>query len=177
MIEDKKYDEAIQYLQKANELSSRFAAPHVHLAHAYVALGKTAEAEAEFRRAVEISPMDPFARSALGHFYLQSGRVQKAETEFRVSAAIVPDLDAWSGLAETYSLQDNPDQAVDAWRHVVAIEPFDSHAHLMLGRIYLAKGLLSEAAKEFDQCLYTDPHNAEALAAIHKLRPPGSFAQ
>jgi tetratricopeptide (TPR) repeat protein len=177
MIEEKKYDEAIPYLQKANELSSRFAAPHVHLAHAYVALGKTGEAEVEFRRAVEISPMDPFARNALGRFYLQSGRLQNAETEFRASVAIVPDLDGWSGLAETYSLQDNPDQAVDAWRHVVAIEPFDSHAHLMLGRIYLAKGLLSEAAKEFDQCLYTDPHNAEALAAIHKLLPQGSFAR
>src|ERR1700721_3665731 len=77
MIEEEKYDEAIPYLQKANELSSRFAAPHVHLAHAYVALGKTGEAEAEFRRAVEISPMDPFARKALGHFYLQSGRLRE----------------------------------------------------------------------------------------------------
>jgi cytochrome c-type biogenesis protein CcmH/NrfG len=126
---------------------------------------------------VEISPMDPFARKALGHFYLQSGRLQNAQTEFRASVAIVPDLDGWSGLAETYSLQDNPDQVVDAWHHVLAIEPFDSHAHLMLGRIYLAKGLSSDAAKEFDKCLYTDPHNAEALAAIHKLRPQGSFAR
>jgi tetratricopeptide (TPR) repeat protein len=143
MIEEKKYDEAIPYLQKANELSSRFATPHVHLAHAYMELGKTAE----------------------------------AQTEFRASIAIVPDFDGWSGLAETYSLQDDPDRAVGAWRHVLAIEPFDSHAHLMLGRLYLTKELLSEAAKEFNQCLYTDPHNAEALAALHKLRPQGSFAQ
>jgi tetratricopeptide (TPR) repeat protein len=177
MIEEKKYDEAIPYLQKANELSSRFATPHVHLAHAYMELGKTAEAEAEFRSAVEISPMDPFARKALGHFYLKSGRLQEAQTEFRASIAIVPDFDGWSGLAETYSLQDDPDRAVGAWRHVLAIEPFDSHAHLILGRLYLTKRLLSEAAKEFDQCLYTDPHNAEALAALHKLRPQGSFAQ
>lgn len=177
MIEENKYDEAIPYLRKANDLSSRFATPHVHLAHAYMELGKAGEAEKEFRRAVEISPMDPFARKALGHFYLESGRVQDAQTEFRASIVIVPDLDGWSGLAETYSLHDDPDQAVDAWRHVLAIEPFDSHAHLMLGRLYLTKGLLSEAAKEFDQCLYTDPHNAEALAALHKLRPQGSFAQ
>ncbi len=177
MIEENKYDEAIPYLRKANDLSSRFATPHVHLAHVYMELGKAGEAEKEFRRAVEISPMDPFARKAVGHFYLKSGRLQEAQTEFRASIAIVPDFDGWSGLAETYSLQDDPDHAVDAWRHVLAIEPFDSHAHLMLGRLYLTKGPLSEAAREFDQCLYTDPHNAEALAALHKLRPQGSFAQ
>ena len=171
MIENQKYDEAIPYLRKANELSSRFAAPHVHLAHAYLALGRIAEAENELRRAVEISPMDPFTRKALGDFYLQSGRFKDAETEFRASVAIVPDFDGWSGLAETYSSQDDLDEAVDAWRHVLAIEPFESHAHLMLGRIYLTKGLSTDAAKEFDQCLYTDPHNAEALAASHRLRP------
>jgi tetratricopeptide (TPR) repeat protein len=171
MIEEKKYDQAIPYLQKANELSSRFAAPHIHLAHAYLALGRTSEAEAELRRAVEISRMDPVARKALGHFYLQSGRLQEAEAEFRAAVAIVPDFDGWAGLAETYSLLRDSDQAFDGWRQVLAIEPFDSHAHLMLARLYLAKGLSREAAKEFDSCLYTDPHNTEALAAIHKLRP------
>jgi protein O-GlcNAc transferase len=177
MIEEKKYDEAISYLRKANELSSRFATPHVHLAHAFVALGKTGEAEAEFRRAVEISPNDSSARNAFGNFYLQSGRLQDAETEFRASLAIATNFDGWSGLAEAYSLQNIPDKAVDAWHQVLAIEPFDSQAHLMLGRIYLTKGLSSEAAREFDQCLYTDPHNPEALAALRKLRPQGSSAQ
>ena len=169
MVEEKKYDEAIPYLLKANELSSRFAMPHVHLAHAYVALGKNREAEGELRQAVEISPMNPSVRDAFGRFYLDWGRLADAENQFRASVNTLPSYEAWSGLAETYTLQGNSQKAVEAWQEVLALEPFDSHAHLILGRIYLAKGLSTQAAKEFDACLYTDPNNAEARAAVQRL--------
>jgi protein O-mannosyl-transferase len=174
LIEEEKYDEAIPYLQKANELSSRFATPHVHLAHAYTGLGKNVEAEAELRRAVEISPMNPFVRNAAGRFYLESGRLQEAETQFTASVASADNYEGWAGLAETYTLENATGKAAETWHHVIVLEPFDAHAHLTLGRIYLAQGYSTEAANEFDECLYTDPHNAEALAALHKLRPEGS---
>lgn len=173
LVEEKKYDEAMPYLRKANELSSRFATPHVHLANAYAALGKKAEAEAELQRAVEISPMNPFVRNAAGHFYLQSGRLQEAERQFRASVASSGNYDGWSGLAETYTLENAVDKAAEAWHQVLVLEPFDSHAHLILARLYLAQGRSTEAAAEFGECLYTDPHNAEALAALLDLRPEG----
>jgi cytochrome c-type biogenesis protein CcmH/NrfG len=86
----------------------------------------------------------------------------------------LPSYENWSGLAETYTLQGASEKAAEAWQEVLALEPFDSHAHLILGRIYLAKGLSAEAAKEFDACLYTDPNNAEARAALQRLHPEGS---
>ena len=174
LVEEKKYDEAIRYLLKANELSSRFAMPHVHLAHAYAALGSNVEAEAELRRAAEISPMNPSVRNAFGRFYLDSGRLPEAETQFRASVNTLPGYENWSGLAETYTLQGASEKAAEAWQEVLALEPFDSHAHLILGRIYLAKGLSAKAAKEFDACLYTDPNNAEARGALQRLHPEGS---
>jgi tetratricopeptide (TPR) repeat protein len=171
MLEEKRYVEAMPFLQRAIELRPHFAIPHVYLARVYEGQGKNTEAEAEFRRAAEIYPMNPLVRNALGSFYLEVGRAQEAESEFLASVAIVANYEGWSGLSEAYTLQNAPDKAEEAWRQVLALEPYDSHAHLSLGRIYLAKGRSTEAEEEFESCLYTDPNNAEALAAVQKLRP------
>jgi Tfp pilus assembly protein PilF len=178
-LEEKRYDEAIAYLQRAIQLKPQFATPHVHLARVYAAQGKNAAAETEFRRAIEIHPTDFAARKALGQFYLDAGRLPEAEQQFLVSVGVAPDLEAWSGLGEIYNRQHSNDKAEDAWRHVLSFESFNAQAHLSLGRIYLSKGQLAEAQKEFDVCLLMDPANPEALAGrgkIHALVSPSSPA-
>jgi Tfp pilus assembly protein PilF len=115
--------------------------------------------------------MNALVRNTAGRFYLDGGRAREAQTEFLISTTIDSNEDAWSGLAEAYTLQNALESAEPAWLQVVARDPFDSHAHLSLARIYLAKGRAAEAEKEFESCLFTDPRNAEALAAVRKLRP------
>ncbi len=171
MLEEKKYAAAIPPLQQAIALSPQFAFPHVYLGRVYAAEKNNAQAEAEFTRAIEIYPMNALVRNTAGRFYLDGGRAREAQTEFLISTTIDSNEDAWSGLAEAYTLQNALESAEPAWLQVVARDPFDSHAHLSLARIYLAKGRAAEAEKEFESCLFTDPRNAEALAAVRKLRP------
>jgi tetratricopeptide (TPR) repeat protein len=171
MLEEKNYGAAIPPLQQAIALSPQFAFPHVYLGRVYAAEKDNAQAEAEFTRAIEIYPMNSLVRNAAGRFYLDAGRPREAQTEFLISTTIDSNEDAWSGLAEAYTLQNATESAEPAWQQVVARDPFDSHAHLNLARIYLAKGRSAEAEKEFESCLFTDPRNAEALAAVRKLRP------
>jgi Tfp pilus assembly protein PilF len=178
-LEENRYEEAIAYLQRAIQLKPQFATPHVHLARVYAAQGKNAAAEAEFHRAIEIHPTDSAARKALGHFYLDASRLPEAEEQFLVSVGVAPDLEAWSGLGEIYNRQHANDKAEDAWRHVLSFESFNAQAHLSLGRIYLSKGQLAEAQKEFGACLLMDPANPEALAGrgkIHSVVSPSSPA-
>jgi len=170
MIEEKKYSEAMPPLQKAIALSPQFAMPHVYLARLYAALGDKAQTGTELRRAAELSPMSPPVRNALGRFYLQTGRPREAQAEFLASVAAESSEDGWSGLAEAYTLQDVPEKAEEAWQQVVALDPFDSHAHLGLARIYRATGRSAKAEKEFESCLFTDPRNTEALTALRELR-------
>jgi tetratricopeptide (TPR) repeat protein len=170
MLEEKNYAAAIPPLQQAIALSPQFAFPHVYLGRVYAAQGQDAQAGAEFTRAIEIYPMNSLVRNAAGRFYLDVGRAREAQTEFLTSTTIDSNEDAWSGLAEAYTLQNAPESAEPAWQQVVAHDPFDSHAHLSLARIYLAKGRAAEAEKEFESCLFTDPRNAEALAAVRRLR-------
>jgi Tfp pilus assembly protein PilF len=170
LIEGRKYSEAIPPLQRAIAFSPQFAMPHAYLARAYEALEEKAQAEAELRRAADLSPMSPPIRNALGRFYLETGRPQEAQTEFLASVTADPNEVGWSGLADTYTLQNSPAKAEEAWQQVVALDPFDSHAHLWLARIYSATGRSAKAQKEFESCLLTDPRNTEALAAMRELR-------
>jgi Tfp pilus assembly protein PilF len=142
----------------------------VYLARAYAGLGENAQAEAEFRRAVDALPANSFVRNAAGRFYLEVGRPQDAQPEFLASVTTDDNEEGWSGLAEAYTLLNAPDKAEQAWRQVVALNLYNSRAHLELARIYLAARRPAEAEKEFEGCLLTDPANKEALAAVRNLR-------
>jgi tetratricopeptide (TPR) repeat protein len=168
-LEERRYQEAIPYLQKAIQLKPVFATPHIHLARVYAAEGRNADAEKEFRRAVDIYSMNPDARKAWGQYYLDAGHLFEAEQQFLVSVSVAPDLEAWSALGLIYDREKSTDKAEDAWRHVLSFESFNAQAHLSLGRIYLSKGRLSEAQKEFDACLLMEPANPEALAGRSKI--------
>jgi len=96
-------------------------------------------------------------------------RLPEAEAQFLAAAEVAPDFESWRGLGEIYDRENASEKAENAWRQALGFEPFDPHAHLALGRIYLAKGQRSEAQKEFDACLLMDPANAEALAGRRKL--------
>jgi protein O-mannosyl-transferase len=169
MLEEKRYNEALAYLNRVIELKPRFATPHIHRARVYAALGQSAQAEAEFRQALEIYPMNPATRNALGQFYLSQGRVSDAKEQFLTVIKIMPDVEAWSGLGQVYDDESAYEKGEDAWRHVLAFEQFSQRAHLSLGRIYLAKGRVADAQREFQACLLMDPNDAEAVAGLRKI--------
>ena len=170
MIEEKKYVEAIPPLKRAIALSPQFAIPHLYLGRVYEALGEDSQTEGELRRATELFPGSPSIRNALGRFYLGAGHPQEAQTEFLASVTAEPNEVGWSGLAETYTLEDHREKAEEAWQQVVALDPFVSQAHLGLARIYLSTGRSAKAQQEFERCLLTDPRNTEALVAMRELR-------
>jgi tetratricopeptide (TPR) repeat protein len=168
-LEQQRYAESISYLQRAIQLKPRFTTPHFYLARVYLAQGRSVDAETEFKRAIDIYPINFDARKALGQLYLNTGRLREAEEQFLASVQVAPDFESWRGLGEIYDRENASEKAENAWRQAVGFEPFDPHAHLALGRIYLAKGQRAEAQKEFDACLLMDPANAEALAVRRKL--------
>ncbi len=172
-LEEKKYDEALAYLQRAIQLKPNFATPHVRLGRLYLAQGKPTDAEKEFLRAVDIYPADVDARKTLGQFYLDYGRLPEAEAQFLAAREVAADFSTWRALGEIYARENRPELEEDAWQHAVALEPFDPEAHVSLGRIYLSKGQYPEAQKEFEACLLMQPANKEALAGMGKLNALG----
>jgi Flp pilus assembly protein TadD len=171
MVEEKRWDEAEAYLQKAIQLRPRFAGPHGHLGRMYIALDKPADAEREFRRAVEISPLNAEARNQLAKFYAQQGRIREAEEQFRTSLDSSMTAEALSGLGDVLAGKGASDEAVACWQKAVELSPYDPHLHLALGGAYQSRGSAIEAEKEYRAVLLMEPQNEQALEAMHELRP------
>jgi protein O-mannosyl-transferase len=170
-IEQKQWDEAEADLRKAMELRPHFAAPHFQLGRIYEIRGRNDEAEAEYRRAVEIFPLSPEFRNSLGKFYLGAGRLKEAEEQFRGSLEGSPTSEAHDALGDILVKEGFPEKAVKEWNESLQLSPFDEHASLGLARIYFAAGQRARAEKQYRAVLLLDMNNAEALKAMHELRP------
>jgi tetratricopeptide (TPR) repeat protein len=171
MVEQKRWQEAEPYLRRAIELRPRFAAPHMHLGRMYAALGKPAEAEREFRRGVEISPLNADQRNQLAKFLAEQGRLAEAEEQYRSSVAASATSEAWDGLGDVLVARGQREASGSCWQKALELSPYDEHAHLELGGVYQALGSAGQAEKEYRAVLLLDPHNKDALKAMHELQP------
>lgn len=170
-IEQEKWEDAEWDLRKALEIRPHFAAPHYQLGRIYQIRGRNDLAELEYRRAVEIFPLSSQFRNALGRFYLDAGRLTEAEEQFRGSLEGSPNSEAYDALGDIVLKEGFPEKAVEEWKESLQLSPFDEHASLGLARLYLAAGRRVEAEKEYRAVLLVDMYNAEALKAMHELKP------
>jgi tetratricopeptide (TPR) repeat protein len=171
MLERKDYPGAESFLEQAIALRPHFAEPHIHLAGVYAARGDQVRAEEELRRAVEIYPLSTQARNALGKLYFNAGKLAEAEVQYRASVDSLPNPEGWNGLGDIYIRHGAAEKAEAAWREVLRLSTYDTHAHRSLGNIYFASGREAEAEKEYRIVLLFDPHDADALRAMRKLHP------
>jgi superkiller protein 3 len=169
-LEEKRYDEAIVFLQRAIALKPRFAAPHIQLAEVYAAQGKEDLAETEFLTGLEIHPTNTEALNQLGDFYLKRGRLPEAAVQLRKSVEIYSDLKPWSKLGEIYDQLQQPENALEAWQQVLTFEQLNPHAHRSLGEIYLSHGQWTQAKNEFEMTLLMDQKDPIALAGLEKIK-------
>jgi protein O-mannosyl-transferase len=170
-IERGNCDEAETDLRRALEIRPHFAAPHYQLGRIYQIRGRNDLAELEYRRAVEIFPLSSEFRNALGKFYLDGGRLNEAEEQFRGSLEGSPNSEAYDALGDIVLKEGLPEKAVEEWKDSLQLSPFDEHASLGLARVHLAAGRRAEAEKEYRAVLLVDMYNAEALKAMHELKP------
>ncbi|HEV2423201.1 MAG TPA: tetratricopeptide repeat protein [Terriglobia bacterium] len=170
----KQYASAVELFRRAIALKPEFTDPHLNLGSAERALGLRATAEAEFRRATALSPLNDRAHRELGELLLDERRLEEAADEFRVSLRASPTAPAWDDLGEADLLLNHTGAAEQAWRAALRLDPLDSCAHFSLGRIYMTQDRRGEALDEYRAGLVTDPHNANALAAIAVLTSPAN---
>lgn len=149
-------------------LRPNYTEPHLNLGFAYEEKGYYGLAELQLRTA--LSPLNIRARNELGHLFLQSCRLEAAEEQFRRSVESEPSVAGYVGLGEVFARLNDLARAELAYKLAVAADPYDSRAHFGLGKIYMDTGRDSEARREFQAGLVTDPKNSEALAALEKLR-------
>ena len=128
-----------------------------------------AEAETQLKAAVALAPLSVQTRNELGSFYMASGRLAEAEAQFQESLKSIPNSGAYDAVGDIEARQGRSDLAEQAYRHAVALEDMDSHAHFGLAAVLEATGRREEAIRQYQAGMRVDPYNREANAALLRL--------
>ncbi len=130
------------------------AEAHLALAADYQALQKSAEAEAEYRKALDIQPALPGAHLDLGDLYQSSRQWQKAEQEFRAEARLRPgSAEAAYRLGNALLQNGNVPAAVTELRRADTLQPDMPETLYALGKAEALDGKSAAAEKDWNRLL------------------------
>ncbi len=166
----RRYDDAVDALQRCLQQSPDNVDAHVNLGQAYAQMGEVQPAEKELRAAVDLAPLDVQARTMLGAYYFARARYRDAAEQFRRSIDSVPTSKAYLGEGLAYLQMGEPEQAESDFKKAAAVDPYDSRPHFVLGYFYGEMSRTNEAIEEYTIGFKMDPDNQDARMAFQKLK-------
>lgn len=142
---------------------------HVLRGRAAFDAGRFAEAEAEFRAAVEADPRNIAARVNLGAAANARGDTEAAIEVFREVVELAPgNSTAWFNLGSLHESRGEREAAADAFREAVLYEPGDAEIRQRFGDALFALGRLEQALEQYRRAVELEP--AAALARLGEAR-------
>jgi len=152
-------DHALAWAQKALELDASLASAHIILAQVYVWQKQHERAIAEGRRAIALDPNDATAYQALGDILSHAGQPEEAlemrEKSMRLNPQYPPIY--LNNLGYTYFLLRRYEEAIDALKQSLSLNPHLGVAHVNLAVVYAEAGLEKEAQAEGAEILRCSP--------------------
>jgi tetratricopeptide (TPR) repeat protein/SAM-dependent methyltransferase len=137
---------AVDLISKAVALNDRVPELHSNLGNALMDLGRTAEAEASYRRALALRPDYAAAHNNLGNVLQSRGEYQQAEACYRRALALEPCyILAHDNLGVALLEQAKSAEAEASSRRALALKPDYAAAYSNLGNALLRQGRLAEA--------------------------------
>lgn len=136
--------------------------------------GRLAEAEAEFRKALEAVPRDRLARTNLAGILLTTGRLDEARGILERVVADFPDnVPALFNLGVVYQRTGRIPDAARLFETALAQDPAHGKARIHLGEVYLRQRRTEDAARVFGEALARDPDEPRAyfgMGLVHVQR-------
>lgn len=145
---------------RAKAAATRALEMDERLAEAHTALGFVAErfdwdwatAEAEYKRAIDLSPDYATAHHRYGVFLCSMGRFSEALAALNQAKQLDPlSLIINADLARPYYFGGQYETAVDQLRKAAAMDPNFTPAHRYLGLAYAQRGLYADAIEELQK--------------------------
>jgi tetratricopeptide (TPR) repeat protein len=161
----------IANLRKALALDPSLPGIHFELAEALHASDNPqirAEAEQQYRLAVETNPSDPKAVTRMADIEVEKGDLDTAATYYQKALKLQPGFeDAAIGLANVFSQKGDQAQAVSLLEQVEAADPTNVLAHFRLSTIYRKLNRPADVTRELELYRkYKDEH--EKLRKIYQ---------
>jgi TolB-like protein/DNA-binding winged helix-turn-helix (wHTH) protein len=175
------FEEQKDTMSKAKAAALRALAIDDRLAEAYSSLGliaeqsdwNWAEAERDFKRAIQLNPNYSVAHHWYGDGYLAAvGKADEAIAELRKAHELDPlSLVIATDLAKRLCLAGNYDEGMGQFRRVFEIDPNFVQAHYFLSQAYELRGLFPEAIAEAKKIKPPDdiPYSIGQVGRIYAL--------
>lgn len=136
LVDQERFDEAIEHHRCAVEFKPGWADAHYSLGVALLRDGQPYEAVPEFEKALALDGNHAQAHSNVGAALIQLGDVPDAVTHLTQALALEPDYaQAHNNLGMAYSLQGRLDDSLKHFRKAVEIDPglADAYYNLAIG--------------------------------------------
>jgi Tfp pilus assembly protein PilF len=171
-------DLAVEEFKTALDLDPHNSDAIQGLAESYDQLGRDADAEAAFKRAVQLRHWSWSAHNKLASYYFHHHRYADAEAEYRAALKVAPDNAAvYGNLGMTLMDQDKTADAVDALKRSIELEP--GYAALdNLASLYYRQRKFRDAAADYRKALDLNANDyrvwgSQAQALLHSGAPRG----
>ena len=124
--------------------------------------GKSKEAVVALEKALAVDPKHWKSHNNLALASIDLGELEVAEAHYRESLAIKPQPAIYNDLGFVLEREGLPDEAAEAYRKAIKLEPGLASAHYNLGSSLARSGKLAEAESHLRSALEADPTNAAA---------------
>ncbi|HVW22775.1 MAG TPA: tetratricopeptide repeat protein [Opitutaceae bacterium] len=136
--------------------------------------GRNPQAEADFRRAVELDPTFAEAYINLGASERTAGRMAAAEADLRRALRLNPGLPkGYFNLGAVELATGRLPEAAADFRRALQLDPAIAPAYLNLGSIELAEGQTAAARRDLEQAVRLDPAQAQGYLNLGAIAVAG----
>jgi len=155
--------DALFALQKTTRFLPDDAEAYYSLGNTLRKFGRTDEAEASYKRALQIRPDYAAVHSNMGNLVLAQGRLDEAEISYRRALQARPDCaEMHYNLGNIIRVQGRFDEAEVSYRRALQIRPDYAETCNNLGTLLQDMGRLVEAEASYRGALQAKPDYAEA---------------
>lgn len=165
---------AIAQYRKAVQLNPKFPGVHFELAEQLRASpdpALNAQAETEYKAAVQENRYDARAWCRLGDSMAARGNFKGAEEDYRRSLAVQPgNADARTGLAIVLITMNRTDEALPLLETAIRDDPTNAVAHYRLSVLYRRAGRTAEAQHEMSEFNHYKELKAKLAQVFQQVR-------
>ena len=152
--------------RKALELDPELAEAHVLLADIYQQQWHWSDAQAEYKRALDLKPNDAAAHVGFAHWLLCQGRTQEALTWTERGRELDPIEVSGTTIGETLFFSHRYDEAIHELRSVLAVQGDSASALWYLGFSLIAKGQPEDAIPVLEKAVSITNRSSGVISVL-----------
>jgi tetratricopeptide (TPR) repeat protein len=144
---------------------------YIELAEKYRTMGQNDEAEATYRKAIELNPSYATAYSNFGNLLVDLNRYEEAEAAYRKAIELNPsDANAYSNFGNLLVDLNRYEEAEAAYRKAIELNPSDANAYSSLGILLKNLKRYDEAEAAYRKAIELNPSDTNAYLGIASIK-------